>query len=83
MKRTLLIIGLLFSTLSLFAGQYTIGTWTMKWIGGSEGKLDDAENLNRYVAEILDFKATLFVIQEITPSLSEKGVVKCQYEDIA
>jgi endonuclease/exonuclease/phosphatase family metal-dependent hydrolase len=82
MKRTLLIIGLLFSTLSLFAGQYTIGTWNMKWLGGSEGKLDDTENINRYVSGILDSKATLFAIQEITPSMSEKGVVKCQYLDL-
>lgn len=84
MKRRLLIVGLcLFSTLSLWAGgkQYTIGTWNMKWLGGSEGKLDDTENLNRYVSEILDSKATLFAIQEITPSMSEKGIVKCQYLD--
>jgi hypothetical protein len=53
----------------------------MKWLGSSEDKLDDTENLNRYVSGILDSKAALFAIQEITPSLSENGVVKCHYLD--
>lgn len=84
MKRSLVIIGLcLVSALSLRADGklYTIGTWNMKWLGSSEDKLDDTENLNRYVSGILDSKAALFAIQEITPSLSENGVVKCHYLD--
>ncbi|MFA6102519.1 MAG: hypothetical protein WCV67_04055 [Victivallaceae bacterium] len=85
MKRIFLIIGLcLFSTLSLLADAklYTIGTWNMQWLGGNEDTLDDTVNLNRYVSQILDSKAALFAIQEIAPSLSEKGVVKCQYLDL-
>ena len=82
----LLFFGLcLFTSLSLLAAdgkQYIVATWNMKWLGGSVGPLDDSKNAYRYVNEVLDSKATIFALQEITPSHSENDVAKCHYLDL-
>lgn len=85
MKRGLLLTGLcLFTTLSLWADgkPYIVATWNMKWLGGSVGALDDSKNAYRYVNEILKSRATIFAIQEVTPSHSENDVAKCHYLDL-
>ncbi len=85
MKCRLVLIWLcLFTSLSLWADGrlYTIATWNMKWLGGSVGPLDDSKNAYRYVNEILNSKATIFAIQEVTPSHSENDVAKCHYLDL-
>jgi endonuclease/exonuclease/phosphatase family metal-dependent hydrolase len=86
MKRCGLFFGVcLFAMLSLLAAdgrQYIVATWNMKWLGGSVGPLDDSKNAYRYVMEILDSKATIFALQEITPSHSENDVAKCHYLDL-
>lgn len=85
MKRYLLLVGLcLFATLSLLAAgkPHIVATWNMKWLGGSVGPLDDTKNAYRYVNEILNSKATIFAIQEVTPSHSENDVAKCHYLDL-
>ena len=85
MKCRLVLIWLcLFTSLSLWADGrlYTIATWNMKWLGGSVGPLDDTKNEYRYVNEILNSKATIFALQEITPSHSENDVAKCHYLDL-
>ena len=81
----MLFIGLcVFASLSLLADgkQYVVATWNMKWLGGSVGPLDDSKNAYRYVNEILNSDATLFAIQEITPSHSENDIAKCHYLDL-
>ena len=85
MKRYLLLAGFcLFTTLSLLADgkSYVVATWNMKWLGGSVGPLDDSKNAYRYVDEILNSKATIFAIQEVTPSHSDNDVAKCHYLDL-
>lgn len=85
MKRYLLFAGFcLFATLSLLADgrQYIVATWNMKWLGGSVGQLDDSKNAYRYVNEILNSKADIFALQEITPSHSENDIAKCHYLDL-
>ena len=85
MKRYLLFAGFcLFTTLSLLADgrQYVVATWNMKWLGGSIGQLDDSKNAYRYVDEILNSKATIFAIQEVTPSHSDNDIAKCHYLDL-
>jgi endonuclease/exonuclease/phosphatase family metal-dependent hydrolase len=85
MKRYLLFAGIyLFTTMSLLADgrQYIVATWNMKWLGGSVGPLDDSKNAYRYVDEILNSKATIFAIQEVTPSHSDNDVAKCHYLDL-
>ena len=56
-----------------------VATWNMKWLGGSAGALDDTENIQRYVEHMKSTNASLFCLQEITPSHSVKGVVRCHY----
>ena len=85
MKRYLLFAGFcLFTTLSLLADgrQYIVATWNMKWLGGSVGQLDDTKNEYRYVNEIVNSKADIFALQEITPSHSENDIAKCHYLDL-
>lgn len=74
----------LFAAMTVLADgrQYVVATWNMKWLGGSVGALDDTNNAYRYVKEILESKATIFALQEITPSHSENGVAKCHYLDL-
>ncbi|MHB9139924.1 MAG: endonuclease/exonuclease/phosphatase family protein [Victivallaceae bacterium] len=86
MKRCgLFFVFCLFVMLSLLAAdgrQYIVATWNMKWLGGSVGPLDDSRNACRYVKEIQDSKATIFALQEITPSHSENDAAKCHYLDL-
>lgn len=74
----------MFTAMSLCADgkPYIVATWNMKWLGGSIGTLDDSRNACRYVNEILDSQATIFALQEVTPSHSENDVAKCHYLDL-
>jgi endonuclease/exonuclease/phosphatase family metal-dependent hydrolase len=84
MRRFIFIVCLL-AVLPLLADdskQYVVATWNMKWLGGSVGALDDSNNTHRYVNEVLGSNATIFALQEVTPSHSDNNVAKCHYLDL-
>ena len=84
MKKTILILWIVLTANASFAAENirSIATWNMKWLGGSVGTLDDTQDIPRYVTHIKTSKATLFAIQEITPSHAVQGVVKCHFLEL-
>ena len=84
MKKTILILWIVLAANASFAAENirSISTWNMKWLGVSMGTLDDTQDIPRYLNHIKTSKATLFAIQEITPSHAVPGVVKCHFLEL-
>jgi len=64
------------------AQAFTISTWNMKWLGGNVWPLNDTKNTHLYVEEIINTKATILALQEISPSHAKNGIPQCHYLDL-